>query len=74
MEKYNGIYCSEGDKAIIIDNNDNELDVKSKHINGEDWISLDEAEKLARWAIKNGNSKGYDLLEKVNIARIKYCK
>ncbi|ADK14734.1 hypothetical protein [Clostridium ljungdahlii] len=74
MAKYNGVYSFEGDKAIFIDNNDNELEIKTKHINGEDLISLNEAEKLARWAIKNGNLKGYDLLEKVNIARIRYCK
>lgn len=71
MKNY-GTYDLNGNNATFEDNNGNTLNIRTKHAKGDDWISIDEAEKLAHWAIKNENPLGYNLLETVVKARIKY--
>lgn len=71
MKNY-GTYNLHNNNVTFEANNGNTLNIETKHAKGDDWISIDEVEKLAHWAIKNGNPKGYNLLEIVTKSRIKY--
>jgi hypothetical protein len=73
----NGFYTEYPELGIVAyeDNNGNVLALKCDYVNNEAVIGLDNAEKLAKWSIKNGNMQGYNLLESVTQARMKYnCK
>jgi hypothetical protein len=68
----NGTFIEYPELGIIRfeDNNENILDIKCNYIRGESCMTLEDTETLARWAIKNGNLKGYYLLEQVTKARM----
>ena len=74
MKTY-GTYEINGDNATFEDNNGSILNIKTRHVNDGDYISIDEAQKLAFWALKNKNPNAIALLEKINEVRMQYkCK
>lgn len=74
MENY-GFYTEYPEFGMVKyeDNNGNKLVMEDiKYINGESCLTLDNAEQLARWCIKNGNQNGYSLLEHIMKVRLAY--
>ncbi|AKA70159.1 hypothetical protein [Clostridium scatologenes] len=72
--KSRGTYTEYPDinKVEFKSNNGSSIIVDCQYINGQAAMSIENTEKVARWAINNGNKLGYNLMEQVNKVKIIY--